>query len=966
MDTPVSDVMTMRELVHRKDWSQTALGPIEHWPKSLSVLVALCLDSRFPSVIFWGEQRVQIYNDGYREILGAKHPAALGQRAADCWAEIWHLICDMMVSVFQTGEAVWVESSQFSVERRGYLEEAYFTFSYTPAQNEAGHVAGIFETVAEVTDQVISNRRLGALRALGELATARDRLDACTRAASALSTYTHDLPFLALYLADEQGTMAHLAACAHLTPNSAAAPAQVSLTGPSPWQLARHRELAGMQVLTDLSWVDEPLPGGPWPEAATTAVTIPLLADAGGAPLGFLVAGVSPRRALDASYRDFLHLIAQQLARVLIGAAAYEQERRRAEQLVALNLAKTTFFNNVSHEFRTPLTLILGYLDHARDMVPARLDGESLEAVSRSAERLLRLVNSLLDFARLESGRVTSHFVPTDLSALTTDLASTFRSAMERGGIRFVVDCPPLPEPVYVDTAQWEKIVLNLVSNAFKFTLSGSVGITLRWQGDRVELTVEDSGCGIPANEIPHMFERFHRVEGTQGRSFEGSGIGLALVSEFVGLHGGTVSVSSVLGQGSRFVVSIPAGRAHLVADQVGEGAAPAPTSRSMPFLDEAESWLPGTRLSEVPHDGSHPHRAHILVVDDNADMRAYLARILSAHWEVTLADDGEAALPHIHSRMPDLVVSDVMMPRLDGIGLLRALRHDPSTAQIPVILVSARAGEESILEGIGTGADDYMVKPFSPRELVVRVNTHLAMAQRRRQWTRELERINAELESFSYSASHDLRAPLRSIDGFCKLLLIHANPKLDAEEQRYLQVVRQSAQQMGELIEDLLSLSRITRQSLHRGPVDLSEIAARILGRFAGEEPWREVAMRVTVGMKAQADSKLVSLMLENLLGNAWKYTARRERAMIEMGVNEDGAESIFHIKDNGAGFDMAYADKLFTPFQRLHESHEFTGTGIGLSIVQRVVARHDGRIWAEAAPDCGACFYFTLGEAA
>ena len=970
MDTPISGVKTMRELVQCKDWSQTALGPMANWPQSLSILVALCLDSRFPSVIFWGDDRVQIYNDGYREILGAKHPAALGQRAADCWAEIWHLIRDMMVSVFETGEAVWVESSQFSVERNGYLEEAYFTFSYTPAQSETGKVGGIFETVAEVTEQVISNRRLAALRELGELAAAQDSRDACTGAAAILANYAHDLPFLALYLTDEHTPVAHLAASAHLVAGSPAAPEQVALTAVDPWHLSDVMEPGSMQVLTDLSAIGVALPGGPWPESARTAVVMPLHAGTAERPAGFLIAGISPRRALDDTYRDFLRLIAQHLSRVLTGAAAYEYERRRAEQLMALDMAKTAFFNNVSHEFRTPLTLILGYLDRAREAGEGKLQGDALAAVSRSAERLLRLVNSLLDFARLESGRTSSCFAPTDLAVMTADFASTFRSAIERAGVSFLVECPPLPGPVYVDAVQWEKIVLNLISNAFKFTLSGAIRVALQWQGDHVELLVEDTGCGIPEHELPHMFERFHRVEGTQGRSFEGSGIGLALVREYVGLHGGEVSVSSELGRGSRFSVRIPTGHDHLPAEQVANQSSRGLASYGAHLLGEADTWLP-----EAPHGASgsdghavkpdaQAHGPRILVVDDNADMRAYIARILSAHWPVDLAEDGEVALQHVQSAMPELIVSDVMMPRLDGIGLLRALRDNPKTAQIPVILVSARAGEESVLEGIGTGADDYMVKPFSPRELEVRVNTHLQMAQRRRKWARELERVNAELESFSYSASHDLRAPLRAIDGFSRLLLTRAAHKLDESEQRHLNMVRAGAQQMSLLIDDLLALAHITRHPLHRTEIDLSELAARILSRMAGEEPQREVAMHVTLGMTIRADLKLVNLLLENLLGNAWKYTSRREKACIEVGMDRHDGVTTFFVKDNGAGFDMQYADKLFTPFQRLHESSEFPGTGVGLSIVQRVIARHDGRIWADAAPDRGACFHFSFGE--
>jgi signal transduction histidine kinase/CheY-like chemotaxis protein len=364
------------------------------------------------------------------------------------------------------------------------------------------------------------------------------------------------------------------------------------------------------------------------------------------------------------------------------------------------------------------------------------LRGEALRLVYRNTQRLLKLVNTLLNFSRLEAGRVQATYEPTDLATLTKDLASAFRSLLERAGLRFEVDCPPLPEPVYVDRDMWENVVLNLLSNAFKFTFQGRIAITLRPVGDRVELEVADSGVGIPAHELPRVFERFHRIEGIQARTYEGSGIGLALVHDLARLHGGDVRVVSQPGAGTTFTVSIPFGKAHLPADRVG-GARPLESARGFaePFLQEALRWADeraqpeATRPEEEKATVAQPRvegPARVLVADDNADMRDYMTRLLSQHWTVEAVSDGIQALARARETLPDLVVTDVMMPNLDGFGLLRALRGDPGTARIPVLMLSARAGEGARVEGLAAGADDYLVKPFSAKELIARVHAHL------------------------------------------------------------------------------------------------------------------------------------------------------------------------------------------------------------------------------------------------
>jgi signal transduction histidine kinase len=862
-------------------------------------------------------------------------------------------------------------------------EETYFTFSYSPVPGDDGGIGGLLNTVQETTAKVQSERQIRMLHDLAaRAAEAKSEDEAYRIAAEVLSANELDLPFVLLYVLSEEADNARLVATSGWQEyDGLAKPRHVPTTedaGASPWPFAEVMRTAHEVVLDDLAKRFGTLPMGRWNARPERAIVLPLSRAGQQTPYAFMVAGLSPHRAFDERYQRFFRATADKMENAVANARAYEAEKKRAEALAEIDRAKTTFFSNVSHEFRTPLTLILGPVEDALAQPGMTLQGDSLKAVHRSALRLLRLVNSLLDFARIEAGRLQLSFVPTDLSALTADLASSFRSLIERAGLRLVVDCPPIPEPVYVDPTQWEKIVLNLISNAFKFTLKGEIAVCLRSSGDRVELTVRDTGNGIPTQELPRIFERFHRVEGATGRSFEGTGIGLSLVQELVKLHGGSVRVSSVEGQGSTFEVSLPTGSAHLPAERVADRvSAPTATSAAL-YVFEASQWIgsgqeiwnaPEAQIDEVPlpidpQKAASRERARVLVVDDNADMREYLARLLSTRWRVEVVGDGKAALASARNQPPDLVLSDVMMPGLDGFALLRELRAHPRTSHIPVVLVSARAGEEAILEGLDTGADDYLAKPFAARELLARVQTHLELARLRREWSGELERANNELEAFSYSVAHDLRAPLRAIDGFSEALLTEYSSKLDEQGCHYLERVRSGTQRMAQLIDDLLSLSRITRAPLSRERVDMTDVARTILIELGGRAPERQVESRVSDGLVLQADPRLLSVMLENLLGNAWKFTSKQPAAKIEVGKEEREAEPVFFVRDNGAGFNMEYAKRLFAPFQRLHSEGQFEGTGIGLATVHRVVTRHGGRVWAEALPDQGATFFFTLGE--
>ena len=673
----------MGERMRTLDWSRTPLGPVDGWPQNLRSCVGMMLPSSASICLFWGPEYVILYNDAYSPVLGTKHPGMLGEPGSRAWSEIWdHQLKELLDRVVRTGESFHGKEIEFLLERFGFVEETYFDVSYDPVRGESGKVEGVYCIVNDKTGHVVGERRLGLLKDLAADTTARTAREACQLAIRILAG-RKPTPFALAYLGDE------LVAC---TPG-----AEEALRAASPQQ-----------------WRERPIPGGR------------------------LILGLNPRRPFDAQYESFIELVGGQVSAGINNAIAYEEERRRAETLAELDRAKTAFFSNVSHEFRTPLTLMLGPIAELLAGNASSAQRQSLELVERNALRLHKLVNTLLDFSRIEAGRVQARFAPLELGVVTADLASAFRSVVERAGLTLTVECSDAPRGrTFVDREMWEKIVLNLISNAFKHTFEGGIAVRLRAEAKGALLSVTDTGVGIPDEHLDKVFDRFHRVPTSQSRTHEGSGIGLALVSELVRLHGGSIDVTSSVGKGSTFEVRIPYGHEHLPAEHVSwlPSAGDAAHDRILaPFVNEAASWTgreAPVLAGDVPVSSTVLAGAEILVADDNADMREYISRLLtSAGARVTVAADGRNALRRMQARVPDVVLSDVMMPELDGLGLLAEMRADERLRSVPFVLLSARAGEEARIGGLAAGADDYLVKPFIAKELIARLASQLRLSK--------------------------------------------------------------------------------------------------------------------------------------------------------------------------------------------------------------------------------------------
>jgi signal transduction histidine kinase/DNA-binding response OmpR family regulator len=718
------------------DWSAFPLGDPTQWSSTVRTTVTTALACRFPTMLGLGDQLRLIYNDSFVPVLGDKHPSALGAAGSDVWWDVWDVIRPQLDDVVTLGKATWADDRKLMLVNDGRRQERYFTLTFSPIIGAGAAIEGVVCAVSETTERVLSERRLGTLSTLAaalmgarSVETALDTaIDVCARSPA-------DLPFAAVYASDEADSRVRLRGA---TPGAGPGMPELltSFTDHGSVEADGVRLVAGLPVL--LPSLAARL-GARCPEQSLV-ITLSGTADAvtDGSSRAALVLGVSRHRPLDDQYRGFCRLVADQLSATLANATAFQGQRRRAESLARLDQAKTAFLANVSHEFRTPLTLMLGPLDDAL----ASLSGDDaladrLQIVQRNGQRLLRLVNGLLDFSRIEAGESQPRLAVVDLGALTAGIASSFAEVCRLAGIELVLDCQTAWAEA--DVAMWETIVLNLVSNAFKYTLTGSITVTVAPDRDgKLTMWVTDTGTGIAAEDLPRLFDRFYRRADTGGRTAEGSGIGLALVRSLVEMHDGTIGVDSTPGRGTTVRVSLPAADA---PPSAGAADSVSPSARGSDYADEALGWLGAGSDAERAFSA----RQLVLVADDNADMRKHLATVLGSRWDVLVAGDGRQALELARRHRPDLLVTDVMMPELDGFGLIAAIRADADLAPLPVIMLSARAGQEAVSSGLAAGADNYLGKPFSSEVLIGKVAARLEAVTRDRSGLPDEEALRRE-----------------------------------------------------------------------------------------------------------------------------------------------------------------------------------------------------------------------------
>jgi signal transduction histidine kinase len=661
-----------------------------------------------------------------------------------------------------------------------------------------------------------------------------------------------------------------------------------------------------------------------------------------------------------------------------------EEERKRSEALAEIDRAKTIFFSNISHEFRTPLTLLLAPIEDAlHDSNISEEHKIRMNVAYRNALRMQKLVNTLLEFSRLEAGRVEGRFSRVDIRTFTEDLASLFRSAIEKAGMQLIINKGDVHDAVYVDIDMWERIILNLISNAFKYSKEGTISLNIQQKDKDVYVSVCDTGVGIPEDQLDKIFNRFHRIENTEGRSQEGTGIGLAMVRELVKLHHGTIHVTSKPGKGSTFTVKIPVGKEHLPADKIQDTPAEFPLYKhSAAFVQEALKWMPEERKQISVNEDAHAGNMvagkipeyKVLLADDNADMQDYLYRLLSDQFTVITASDGEEAFNKALEGKPDLLLSDIMMPKLDGFGLLKKLRNHTETQNIPVIFLSARAGEEAKVEGLDAGAVDYLVKPFSAKELIARISSHIsekkyrqlseeleAIVQKR---TKELQRSNDDLLQFAHVASHDLKEPVRKFKTFIGRLQEEYENILPEKGKDYLRRMQIASDRMSAMIEGVLQYSSLNGIDQVNTNVNLNEIIKSIEADLEVIIHQKKVEiikdeLPVIDGMPV-----LIYQLFYNLINNSLKFSKEnpviRISSSVEV-VNERQYAKIM-VADNGIGFGQEHATKIFDAFSRLNTKDKYEGTGLGLALCKKIVERHHGSISATGEEGKGAVFTVLL----
>ncbi|KZW00758.1 hypothetical protein EXIGLDRAFT_720395 [Exidia glandulosa HHB12029] len=1086
-------------------WHTTSLGPLDDWLPEFKCCVLGILDMPECVSVWVGEGPIAVYNDSYPKLLGNKHPQALGKPMRDVHSEIWQDLEDDVRQAF-AGHSIHRKNHLLFVNRNtpgvAAPEEFYYNRTYIPWRTN-GRILGIVSHSTETTAEVLACRRLSTLRDM-QLRTVSTSTVSEFYAATleALEVNALDLPFVLVYGAkpeynkkkpaqgqdekegDREPTRYRLSLVGSLgVPEghpSAQAEVLVKLGSAddclssaeststagdetsSSWASSRsfrnaphHDAWPFTDVLAARGNLVTVFPLGSrvdgfaqrgWDYPCTHAVAFAIGAGGKDGPAGgVVVIGLNPCRPYDADYANFVRMLSCQMTTGLTTVIDCENQMQRMEELASIDRAKTTFFSNVSHELRTPLTLILGPVeDILGEPIPVEVRTR-LEVVLRNASRLHRLVNSVLDFSRLKAGRVNK-FVPVDLGALTANFASLFRSAIERGRVQYSVECDEGPL-VYLDPDSWEKIVTNIISNAFKYCLKGTIEVRVQFTRKEAIFSCSDTGCGIPEKELDNIFTRFHRVACT-ARSHEGTGIGLSLTHETVKALGGRLEVASVYGQGSTFTVTLPLGTSHIPPERLNAEAEPVRgVTRGLQrygarMVEEAAEWATNDSAPRTPSASSdgistatsetafevgytaEKREPVIVVADDNADLRQYCTMLLSSKYKILTFADGRSALDYVRKHEVDLILSDIEMPRMDGYAFLSAVREDANLNLLPFILLSAHAGSEARVVGLNAGADDYLVKPFSSKELLARVKTHVELGQGRRELearvqdrTKLLIEIESQLrlkvaeeqhmrkqqEIVVDLTSHELRNPLNATWQNAELVedaLERLRPLIPEEgatalneAQGAIESIALSVAHQTRIADDILNFSKISMAllTIHTTPFPIFDTIQDVCRLWEIETRERDIELELVAepgvcGVWIVSDPQRISQVTINFLLNALRYTfdcplrhitvtvrflthvgpARKNayRVAGEKVHYRDGCWLQIAVRDTGPGLSVDDLKKLFERFAQAHPSKDqFSGGhGLGLFVSRHLVSLLDGFIEVESVRGEGATFSFCI----
>lgn len=716
----------------------------------------------------------------------------------DAWGPVWNDVLPTINRCLTLGEPCHFEDDLLLYRRgpSGHFVEKYHTWSFVPLFGYDGEPLGLYNPTVETTAYVLTRRRQETLRDLAEqVPFARSSSEFYESVASVMERNPKDVPFLAIYSStsapsDVTSPLAlQLEAAIGIPDGHSSCPPAITIprraarlrppetpSSPTPsvkslssraskgdrvrhsdqvnaWPLEEALYHGQCVVMNDCSRLVEGLPIRQWDYLPESAIVIPICSDRSNPiPDAFLIAGLNLQCPLDTLYEDWIHVLRSNIGSSLASVKESERAEQRRLEEERMARAQTAWFQGAAHDLRSPLTLVAGPLDDVLRTSLTLAQRQSLTLASQSVTRIQRLVDTLLDFSRIEAGKLTGHFVALDLGAFVAGITTLFAPAIQRKGIDFVVDIQPSETPVGIDPTLMETVVTNLMSNAVKYTQQGRIGVSVRFPQDHAIIAVTDTGCGIPRAELQGMGNRFTRATTAVQAGIEGSGIGLALTQELVKIHQGELSIASQIAaendkaeHGSTFTITIPVNNR---LDAPGDAETTVPSrsvgtygrQRALEAMQTTEPIDLGETLStatdETERGDAFLFEASdtLLLVDDNEGIRQYIKRSLSPYCRVLEATNGIDALAMAQelSPPPNLILSDLMMPGLNGTELLARIRGTPSTRHIPMMLLSAATDAELRLEALTLGADDFVLKPFKPKELLARIHLHMQLGKRR------------------------------------------------------------------------------------------------------------------------------------------------------------------------------------------------------------------------------------------